>query len=467
MRLFNSLAGKVEEFSPIAPGRVGLYTCGPTVYNYQHVGNFRTFLFEDLLKRTLRAHGLAVTHVMNITDVGHLVSDDDTGEDKMEAGAAREGKTVWEIAAFYTEAFFKDMDLLGIERPDVVCKATDHIPEQVALIRRLEERGLTYRIADGIYFDTSRIRDYGKLAPNRLAGLKAGARVQVAEGKRNVTDFALWKFSPPGRRRQMEWDSPWGTGFPGWHVECSAMAMKYLGERFDIHCGGIDHVPIHHTNEIAQSEGATGKAPWVRFWLHGEFLVMGGSEGGTALGKMSKSAGGFITLDSVVEKGFDPQDFRYLCLTAHYRKQLAFTWNAMEGARNSLASLREKVRALPLAAGSLSREGQDFAARFLERAGDDLDLPGALAVLWGALKEPRLEPGEKRALVADADRILGLGLSLEQKGTLDSMVEARIREREAARKRKDFAAADAVRKELAAQGIELEDTPGGTIWKKR
>lgn len=460
VRLYNTLTRRIETFTPIAPDRVGLYTCGPTVYNFQHIGNFRTFLFEDWLKRVLRTVGHRVFHVMNITDVGHLTSDADEGEDKMEAGAAREGASVWDIAERYTAAFFRDLDRLGIERADVVCKATDHIPEQIALVRRLEDKGFAYRADDGIYFDTARLPDYGKLAPERLAGLRAGARVEVRAGKRNPTDFALWKFSPRDRKRQMEWDSPWGRGFPGWHVECSAMAMKYLGEQFDIHCGGIDHVPIHHTNEIAQSEGATGRSPWVRFWLHGEFLVMG-----EEAAKMAKSAGTFVTLDALQARGFAPMDYRYLCLTAHYRKQLAFTWEALQGARNALANLRAEVRELPLAGAGGDHEALHRA--FRERIADDLDMPGALAVVWNTLRNPSLPGAAKRALVEEWDGVLGLGLAAEEKGELAPDLAALVRQREEARARKDFARADAIRQTLSERGIELEDTPSGTVWKRK
>ncbi|MDD4952910.1 MAG: cysteine--tRNA ligase, partial [Desulfovibrionaceae bacterium] len=273
MRLFNTLSRSVEELKPLSPPQVGIYTCGPTVYNYQHVGNYRTYVFEDSLVRTLKGAGFQVRRVMNITDVGHLTSDSDTGDDKLEVGAKREGKTAWDIAAFYTQAFLRDIASLDILPPDVLCKATDHIPEQIALVKRLEEKGLAYLIADGVYFDTARFPGYGRLDPARLKGQKAGARVELVEGKRAPEDFALWKLTPAGQKRHMEWDSPWGRGFPGWHIECSAMAMKYLGESFDIHCGGVDHVSIHHTNEIAQAEGATGR-PFVRCWMHGEFLLM-------------------------------------------------------------------------------------------------------------------------------------------------------------------------------------------------
>jgi cysteinyl-tRNA synthetase len=295
LRLYNSLTRRKEDFAPISTPQVGLYTCGPTVYNYQHIGNYRTYIFEDVLVRTLKALDFKPLRVMNVTDVGHLTSQGDEGEDKMEVGAAREGKTAWEIAQFYTDAFLSDCRALNLTDPDILCRATDYIPEQIALIVRLENQGFVYKTSDGLYFDTSKLLDYGKLmSPEHLEGLKSGARVEANPEKRHLTDFALWKYSPVHTRRQMEWDSPWGKGFPGWHIECSAMAMRFLGETFDIHCGGIDHVPIHHTNEIAQSEAAT-RRPFARFWLHGEFLLMNNA-------KMAKSSGGFVRLSDLAEK---------------------------------------------------------------------------------------------------------------------------------------------------------------------
>jgi cysteinyl-tRNA synthetase len=313
-----------------------LYTCGPTVYNFAHIGNLRTYIFEDILRRTLEFNGYKVKQVMNITDVGHLTSDADTGEDKIEIGTKREGKSAWEIAKKYTDAFLCDLESLNIKKPHTLCKATDHISEMIELIKKIEQKGLVYQIGDGIYFDTSKLDDYGKLANLSVNGLKAGARVDIVEGKRNKTDFALWKFSPKNAKRQMEWDSPWGRGFPGWHIECSAMSIKYLGEHFDIHCGGVDHIPIHHTNEIAQSEAATGKKPWVNYWLHGEFLILENS-------RMGKSAGNFITLATLKEKGYDPIVYRYLCLGAHYRKPLTFSFDSLEHAKNSYERLKEIV----------------------------------------------------------------------------------------------------------------------------
>jgi cysteinyl-tRNA synthetase len=308
LRLHNSLTRTKEDFVPIAPPQVGLYTCGPTVYNYQHVGNYRTYIFEDLLVRTLKLLGFRTKRVLNITDVGHLTSQGDEGEDKMEVGAAREGKTAWQIAQFYTDAFLADWKSLRLSDADVLCKATDHIPEQIALVERLDKKGLVYKTADGLYYDTSKLPDYGKLmSKEHLEGLKSGARVEANPEKRNISDFALWKFAPKDSKRQMEWDSPWGRGFPGWHIECSAMAMKYLGETFDIHCGGVDHIPIHHTNEIAQTEGATGK-PFVHFWLHAEFLLMNNA-------KMAKSSGGFVKLADLAAHGLSPLDYKYHCYT--------------------------------------------------------------------------------------------------------------------------------------------------------
>ena len=456
MRIFNTLSRSIEELRPLAPPVVGLYTCGPTVYNYQHVGNYRTYIFEDTLKRTMRLCGFQVRHVMNITDVGHLVSQADEGEDKMELGASREGKTAWEIARIYTDAFLQDCRDLDLLPPDVLCKATDHVPEQIALIRRLEANGLTYRTSDGLYYDTAKFPGYARLAgESHIAGIQEGSRIGANPEKRSATDFALWKFSPQDQRRQMEWDSPWGRGFPGWHIECSAMAMKYLGESFDIHCGGVDHIPIHHANEIAQAEGATGK-PFVRYWMHGEFLLMNKA-------KMAKSAGGFVTLAQLKEKGFDPIDYRYHCCTAHYRKQLDFSWDSLEAAKAGRRRLCEMVQSLPQAGPG----GETGAGRaFLDQLADDLNTAGALAVLWEALRGG-MPPPDKRRLAELAQEALGLGLfaaasrelSAEDRGLLDRRVQAR--------KDKDFALSDSLRRELDARGISVEDTKQGQRWRRK
>src|SRR3989338_2131329 len=331
--LYNTLGRKKQEFKPIKKGIVGLYTCGPTVYSYAHIGNLRTYIFEDILKRVLIENGYKVKHVMNITDVGHLTSDADTGDDKVEKSAKEQKKTVWDIAGFYTKVFQEDIAKLHILDPDIWCRATDHIKEQIELIKKLEKKGLTYKTSDGIYFDTSKFKDYGILGNIKAEGLKAGVRVEIGE-KKNPTDFALWKFSPKDSKRQMEWKSPWGTGFPGWHIECSAMSMKYLGETFDIHCGGIDHVPVHHTNEIAQSEAATGKS-FVKYWAHGAFLLLEKE-------KMAKSGGNFITLQTLIERGYDPLDYRYFCFTAHYRSELKFSFDALTSCRAAFNILKEK-----------------------------------------------------------------------------------------------------------------------------
>jgi cysteinyl-tRNA synthetase len=338
LSLYDNYTRSLRRFEPLHPGgEVGLYTCGPTVYDYQHIGNYRTFLFEDVLKRVLAWNGYSVRHVMNITDVGHLTSDADTGEDKMEKGARRTGKTAWEIAELYTDAFVADLRLLAIDAPTVLCKATDHIAEQIAFIADIERNGYAYRTPDGVYFDTSRQADYGHLARLDVKGLEAGKRVDVGD-KRNPTDFALWKFSAPDDHRQMEWDSPWGRGFPGWHIECSAMAQRYLGDLFDIHCGGEDHIPVHHTNEIAQTEARCGTR-LANYWLHGYFLLLNDA-------KMAKSAGEFLRVQSLVDRGYDPLAYRYLCLTAHYRSQLNFTWDALDAAATGLDRMRSGVHAL-------------------------------------------------------------------------------------------------------------------------
>lgn len=452
LRLYNSLTRSKDELAPIAPPKVGLYTCGPTVYNYQHVGNYRTYVFEDLLVRSLKLLGFAPYRVLNITDVGHLTSQGDEGEDKMEVGAAREGKTAWEIAKFYTDAFLSDWKALGLTDPDVLCRATDHIPEQIALVAALEKKGLVYRTADGLYFDTAKLSDYGKLmTKEHLEGLKSGARVEENPEKKHLTDFALWKFSPAGTKRQMEWDSPWGKGFPGWHIECSAMAMKYLGETFDIHCGGVDHIPVHHTNEIAQTEGATGK-PFVRVWMHGEFLLMNNA-------KMAKSAGGFVKLADLAEKGFSPLDYKYHCYTAHYRKQLDFTWDTLEASKTARRRLVEAARAV---AGEAPKPNcAEFSARFKDALADDLNAPAALAVVWDALKSD-LPGGAKKAFLDEAESALALGLfAADAAVAVPAAVTALLEQRAKARAAKDFAASDRLRGEIEALGWLVKDGKDG------
>ena len=456
--LYDNFTRSLRAFAPLVPdGQVGMYTCGPTVYDYQHIGNYRTFLFEDVLKRVLSWNGYRVRHVMNVTDVGHLTSDADTGEDKMEKGARRTGKSAWEIAALYTRAFEDDLAALHILPPDVLCRATDHIPEQIAFIADLEQRGYTYRTADGIYFDTSRQPDYGYLARLDRKGLEAGKRVDLGD-KRHATDFALWKFSPPGSTRQMEWESPWGKGFPGWHIECSAMAQRYLGDYFDIHCGGEDHIPVHHTNEIAQTEARVGTR-LANFWMHGYFLLANDA-------KMAKSAGEFLRLVALVERGYDPLAYRYLCLTGHYRTQLNFTWEAQDAAATGLARMRTAFHALPADANVAADEA--LVARFTEEINDDLNMPRALALAWETLRGD-LPGAVKRATLARFDEVFGLGLAAWKPvaEAIPADVEALARRRAEARKAKDYAEADRLRAELHAAGYEMEDRPDGYSVKRR
>jgi cysteinyl-tRNA synthetase len=435
---------------------VGLYTCGPTVYDYAHIGNLRTYIFEDVLKRALEYNGLEVTHVMNITDVGHLVSDADEGIDKMEKGARREGKSAWEIADDYTKAFFEDCRRLNILKPTVVCKATDHIREQVELILTLERKGYTYKTSDGIYFDSSKFENYGKLARIKKEGLEAGKRVSLKE-KRHSTDFALWKFSPKNEKRQMEWESPWGTGFPGWHIECSAMSMKYLGEHFDIHCGGIDHIPIHHPNEIAQSEAATDKK-FVNYWLHGQFLI-------TENEKMSKSAGEFMTLNRLIQKGFEPLDYRYFCLGTNYRKPLLFSWDRLAVAKDNFAKLKKELKELRnKAANEAQAPGKgpgEYDRMFLESINDDLNMHEALRVLHRLLRDNEVSPAAKHASAIKYDKVFGLGLDSLKETGIPQEVRELAEQREIARKNKNWKLSDALRKKIAEKGFTIEDTPKG------
>ncbi len=475
LKIYNTLTHQKETFQPIKSGwfrKVGLYTCGPTVYNFAHIGNLRSYIFEDILKRVLKYNDYKVKHVMNITDVGHLTSDADEGEDKMEKGAKREGKTAWEIAEFYTQAFKSNLRDLNIIEPDIWCKATDHIKEQIKLAQKLIDKGLTYETSDGVYFDTTKISDYGKMANLKNQELQAGLRVELGE-KRNQHDFALWKFSQhchPDRaervegslakpQRQMEWKAFGHLGFPGWHIECSAMSMKYLGEQFDIHCGGIDHIPVHHTNEIAQSESVTGKKPWVRYWMHNEFLNMGSD-------KMAKSAGNFITLNILKERGISPLAYRYFLLQTHYRKQLTFSWEALEAAESGLKHLYDEASKLkitdhrsPITSGQLSV----ISDQFLQAINDDLNTPQAIAIIWDAISNKQIN----YSTLLDFDKVLGLNMSAQGgsasggKTVIPDDVQKLLDARATARANKNWAESDRLRDEVRKLGWEIEDTAGG------
>ncbi len=455
--LYNTLTRKKEVFKPINPPFVGIYTCGPTVYNYAHIGNLRTYIFEDILKRVLIYNGYKVKHVMNITDVGHLTSDADEGEDKIELEAKRERKNAWQIARFYEEAFKQDIKKLNILEPDIWCRATDHIEDFIALIKILEEKGYTYRISDGIYFDTSKFPDYGRLAGQNLEEILPGARVEVNPEKKNPWDFALWKFSPKDVKRQMEWDSPWGIGFPGWHIECSAMSTKYLGQPFDIHCGGVDHIPIHHTNEIAQSEAAYEK-PMANFWLHGEFLVLGEK-------RMGKSEGNFITLSVLEEKGYNPLAYRYFCFSAHYRSPLKFTWFAIDSSQRALNRLYENIRRYPKRDVEFHKE---YEERFHSAINDDLDMPQAISIVWELIRDNSVSPEVKRSTLIQFDKVLGLSLDNppEIRIEIPDEIWELVEERERARREKNWEKADRIREEIKSKGYIIEDTPQGPRIKK-
>ncbi|TRZ50977.1 cysteine--tRNA ligase [bacterium] len=460
--LFNTLTRVKEEFQPIEQGKAGMYCCGPTVYNFAHIGNLRAYFFEDVLKRVLLYNGYKVKHVVNITDVGHLVSDEDEGEDKMEKGASREGKTVWEIAEFYTEAFKSDIALLNILPPTIWCKATDFIKEQVEMIKCLDEKGYTYITSDGVYYDTAKFPEYGKMALLDIEGLEEGKRIQFSDEKKSKTDFALWKFSPKDRKRQMEWDSPWGTGFPGWHIECSAMSIKFLGNNFDIHCGGVDHIPIHHTNEIAQSEACTGKK-FVNYWLHGEFLI-------EEKGKMSKSEGEFLRLKTLIDKGYSPMDYRYFLLMTHYRKKIKFSFDNLDAARNGFNNMKSRISEIKAVANnnpaeSLSGNANAIKERFNACVNDDLNVSEGLAVLWEALKEEGITDAEKFALINDFDKVLGLELNKVEassgKADIPAEIIALIEKRKEAKKNKDFMLSDKIRSKIKELGYEVLDKKSG------
>ena len=453
IELYNTKSRELETFIPVLPGVVSIYSCGPTVYHYQHIGNMRAAVFADTLHRMFVQSGYEVRHIINITDVGHNVDDGDTGEDKMEKGSKREGKSVWDIAKMYTDAYFKDLSALGIHVDEYLFpRATDHIQEQIDLIKKLEVKGSTYTITDGVYFDTSTFEHYADFAHLDIEGLKSGARVEENLEKRNITDFALWKFSPTHEQRQMEWDSPWGKGFPGWHIECSAMAMKYLGEHFDIHTGGIEHIPVHHTNEIAQSEAATG-TPYVNYWMHNNHLL-------DTTGKMSKSTGDFLTLNTLIEKGYDPLAYRYFLMSANYRKELLFSFEALDAAVVAYEKLRTFCRQEKDSIGVLNMV---YAQSFDEALRADLNTSKALSVLWTMLKDDTLSDGDKYATLMHYNKFLGFGL---EKVVIDVLVipeavQVLLTARSQARNEKDFAESDRLRDEIQKHGFVVKDTPEG------
>lgn len=454
LRLYDSYSRSERVFEPIG-SPVGMYACGPTVYDYAHIGNLRTYVFEDLLRRVLELNGYEVRHIVNITDVGHLTSDADEGEDKMEHGARRTGKSAWWVADFYTKAFQADLCRLNVMEPTVWCRATDYIDEQIQVIRGLEERGYIYTTSDGAYFDTSKQTGYGYLARLDLDGQQAGARVELGE-KRRATDFALWKLSPTDGKRQMEWDSPWGLGFPGWHTECVAMAAKHLGPLFDIHCGGEDHLTVHHVNEIAQAEVCYGTR-LANYWMHGRFLVLDDE-------KMSKSTGDFLTLDSFIERGHDPLAYRLYLLGAHYRRPLTFTWEALEGARAALQRLRRTTYDW----GPAGKPDPTFVDAFTQCVNSDLNMPQALAVVWRLVRS-KLPDDIKKGTLMVLDGVLGLGLAAWKPATEETPAEIMemVRQRAEARGEGDYATADRLRDQISVAGYDVEDLPGGPKVRRR
>ncbi len=472
IKLFNTLSRKIEEFIPLIPNQVSFYSCGPTVYHYAHIGNLRTMIHNDILKRMFTENGYNVRHIMNITDVGHLTSEDsDSGDDKMEKGAARDNKSVWDIAQFYTDEFLRDYDGLNILRPTQMPKATDYIAEQIELVQKLEKLGYTYEIPnDGIYYDTSKFAAYGQLTGGSMTGNRAGARVDFNDGKRNPTDFALWKFSPKNTTRQMEWDSPWGIGFPGWHAECSAMSMKLLGNHFDIHTGGEDLSRIHHSNEIAQSEPITG-APWVNTWVHFSFLVDKSGD------KMSKSAGEFLSLDVLRKRGYDTMAYRYLILLGHYQTQLAFSWEGLDAAATGYKNIVRRVADLINAddAGEIDNDAYDFwHNKILSPVSDNMKTAESLVQVQELLKTTSINPATKLKIFQFTDNLLGLQFLDRAKKLLDSEnivipseIQALADSRAAAKSEKDWARADIIRAQIDAAGWQILDTKDGTKITKK
>ena len=456
LRFYDTLERDKRTFSPLVKNEVKMYACGPTVYNYIHIGNIRTFVFVDILKRALSYLGYKINHVQNITDVGHLSSDADAGEDKMKKAAEREKKTAWDVAKFYTEAYLKDIKEINIILPDVIPKATEHIKEMIELNKKIEKAGFTYFAGGNLYFDTSKLRDYGKLTGGFNEDQdKAHARVESDPNKKNQRDFVLWFTKSKFTDQDMKWESPWGVGYPGWHIECSAMSMKYLGDQFDIHCGGIDLIPVHHTNEIAQVESVT-KKKWVNFWLHGEFILIDQK-------KMAKSEGNFITLKTIKDKGFDALDYRYFILTAQYRTQLNFSFDALEAAKNARSRLNNFI--LDLKEKSVKKKGkvsEEYNHKFIDSLEDDLNMPKAVAVLWDLISDQDINSEDKLATILKFDEVFGLNLKNIKAEKIPKEITELIKQRDEARKNKDWKASDEIRNKISVLGYEVKDTQEGT-----
>lgn len=458
IKLYNTLTHSKEKFVPIDKNEIKIYSCGPTVYGYAHIGNFRTYVFMDNLRRMFKYNGYNLKHVMNITDVGHLTSDADTGEDKMEKAAKKEGKNPYEIADFYTKAFMKDIEKLNIDLPDIISKATDNIPEMLEMVKKIVSNGYAYETSNGIYFDVSKLDKYPVLSNNKVEGQEAGARIQVDKEKKNPYDFAIWIKAP--ENHLMKWDSPWGKSYPGWHLECSAIGKKFLGEHFDIHTGGIDHVPIHHENEIAQSKGATGKIP-ANYWMHTEFLLVDG-------GKMSKSLGNVYTLDELQERNIEPLAFKLFCYTSHYRNKLNFTFEGVNASEKALGRLREGYISHINGKEIADKDKlESYKKRFTLAINDDLNMPLAMGIVWELIREEKKSP-EYAKLLEEFDEVLGLDLKNYKKKSIEipKDVQNLIEERIEARKNKDWKKSDTLRDMIKIKGFIVKDTPNGVEVEK-
>lgn len=459
---YNTMSRKVDEIVPVDNTEFKMYCCGPTVYNYAHIGNMRMYVFEDLLAKTIRMAGYNLKHVMNITDVGHLTSDADAGDDKMLLAAEREKMAVLDLARKYENAFFADEAALGITRPNIVARATEHIDDMIKFVQKLQDLGYAYVANGNVYFDTSKFPEYGKLSGQDRSELKHGARVEQDMGKRNPSDFVLWFTSSKFGNQVLQWDSPWGRGYPGWHIECSTMAMKYLGEHLDIHCGGIDHIPVHHENEIAQSEAYLGHK-WVNTWMHGAFLQVKD-------GKMSKSSGEFLTVDALQKKGYKPEHYKYFCITSHYRSSANFTFEALDSAKNSYESLIAKIHEFKRIASQDATENNEMLEKYIHDFNshmfNDLHSPLALALMWDAVKNNDMPAKTKLKFLEHVDKIFSMSLTAEINAADDELeitdeIKNIIEQRKTARANKDWAESDRLRDELAARGILIKDMPGG------